>query len=152
MVQIKNYKTIKETPKALLIEIDGKKYWFQLSKIEIKDDCIEIPKYIYEEAMEKEVKVACVKVFAPLEDYSEKVFKLVVGIKKEAYEAEKFVFVPKNTVVENLSDYVVFPKWIWEKSLEEILDKEVKYFNDKYNENCTTNDYEIITEFEDVPL
>ncbi|WP_134344394.1 hypothetical protein [Flavobacterium psychrophilum] len=151
-MKITNYNIIKKTEKALLLEIEGKKYWFQLSKIDIKKDYIEIPQDIYDNAMTNEVKVDCVKIFASFEDYSEKVFKLIVQIKKETYEADKFIFVPKATVVENASDYVVFPKWIWDKSINEILEKEVSFFNDKYSENCTINDYEILTEFEEISI
>mgnify|MGYP000355483912 CR=1 FL=1 len=38
------------------------------------------------------------------EDYSEKVYKLIVPIKKDTYEAEKFIFIPKSKVKELKND------------------------------------------------
>ena len=73
-------------------------------------------------------------------------YKLNVPIEKGTYKTEKFVFVPKSKVTEIKSDSVIFPKWIWDKSLEEILNKEVEYYNKTYEEQITTNDYDINTD------
>lgn len=149
-MKITDYKIVRETEKALLIEIDKKNYWFPKSKITIEKDCIEMDKLFYETVLKEEIKEALVKVIAEAEDYSEKVFKINLKIKKDAYEAEKFVFIPKSKITELNDEFLIFPKWIWDKSIEEILDKEVEYFNKTYEEQITTNDYEIITEVIDL--
>lgn len=142
-IKITNYKQIKETEKALLLEIENKNFWFPKSKITVNKDFIEMDRTFYEDTTKNEVKEAQVQVFLLPEDYSEKVYKLNVPIEKGTYKTEKFIFVPKSKVSEVKNDSIIFPKWIWEKSLEEILEKEVEYYNNKYEEKITTNDYEI---------
>ena len=131
-IKITDFKIVKETEKAILLEIENKTFWF--------------PKSFYEDTIKKEVKEAQVQVFLLPEDYSEKVYKLNVPIEKGTYKTEKFIFVPKSKVTEIKSDSVIFPKWIWDKSLEEILNQEVEYYNKTYEEQITTNDYNINTD------
>ena len=146
LIKITDYKQIKETDKALLLEIENKNLWFPKSKVIVNKDFIEMDRSFYEDTIKKEVKEAQVQVFLLPEDYSEKVYKLNVPIEKGTYKTEKFVFVPKSKVTEIKSDSVIFPKWIWDKSLEEILNQEVEYYNKTYEEQITTNDYEINTD------
>ena len=145
-IKITDFKIVKETEKAILLEIENKTFWFPKSKINVSDDSIEMGKTFFDDTSKKEVKEAQVQVFLLPEDYSEKVYKLNVPIEKGTYKTEKFVFVPKSKVTEIKSDSVIFPKWIWDKSLEEILNKEVEYYNKTYEEQITTNDYDINTD------
>ena len=145
-IKITDFKIVKETEKAILLEIENKTFWFPKSKINVSDDSIEMEKTFFDDTTKKEVKEAQVQVFLLPEDYSEKVYKLNVPIEKGTYKTEKFVFVPKSKVTEIKSDSVIFPKWIWDKSLEEILNKEVEYYNKTYEEQITTNDYDINTD------
>ena len=145
-IKITDFKIVKETEKAILLEIENKTFWFPKSKINVSDDSIEMEKTFFDDTTKKEVKEAQVQVFLLPEDYSEKVYKLNVPIEKGTYKTEKFVFVPKSKVTELKSDSVIFPKWIWDKSLEEILNKEVEYYNKTYEEQITTNDYDINTD------
>lgn len=145
-IKITDFKIVKETEKAILLEIENKTFWFPKSKINVSDDSIEMGKTFFDDTTKKEVKEAQVQVFLLPEDYSEKVYKLNVPIEKGTYKTEKFVFVPKSKVTEIKSDSVIFPKWIWDKSLEEILNKEVEYYNKTYEEQITTNDYDINTD------
>lgn len=145
-IKITDFKIVKETEKAILLEIENKTFWFPKSKINVSDDSIEMEKTFFDDTTKKEVKEAQVQVFLLPEDYSEKVYKLNVPIEKGTYKTEKFVFVPKSKVTEIKSDSVIFPKWIWDKSLEEILNKEVEYYNKTYEEQITTNDYVINTD------
>ena len=145
-IKITDFKIVKETEKAILLEIENKTFWFPKSKINVSDDSIEMEKTFFDDTTKKEVKEAQVQVFLLPEDYSEKVYKLNVLIEKGTYKTEKFVFVPKSKVTEIKSDSVIFPKWIWDKSLEEILNKEVEYYNKTYEEQITTNDYDINTD------
>ena len=145
-IKITNYKKIKETDKAILFEIENKSFWFPKSKITVNSDSIEMEKTFYEDTIKNEVKEKQVQVFLLPEDYSEKVYKLNVPIEKGTYKTEKFIFIPKSKVTEIKSDSVIFPKWIWDKSLEEILKKEVEYYNKTYEEQITTNDYDINTD------
>lgn len=143
LIKITDYKQIKETEKALLLEIENKNFWFPKSKVTVNKDFIEMDRTFYEDTTKKEVKEAQVQVFLLPEDYSEKVYKLNVPIEKGTYKTEKFVFVPKSKVNEIKSDSVIFPKWIWDKSLEDILNQEVEYYNKTYEDQITTEDYEI---------
>ena len=145
-IKITDFKIVKETEKAILLEIENKTFWFPKSKINVSDDSIEMEKTFFDDTTKKEVKEAQVQVFLLPEDYSEKVYKLNVPIEKGTYKTEKFVFVPKSKITEIKSDSVIFPKWIWDKSLEEILNKEVEYYNKTYEEQITTNDYDINTD------
>lgn len=145
-IKITDFKIVKETEKAILLEIENKTFWFPKSKINVSDDSIEMEKTFFDDTTKKEVKEAQVQVFLLPEDYSKKVYKLNVPIEKGTYKTEKFVFVPKSKVTEIKSDSVIFPKWIWDKSLEEILNKEVEYYNKTYEEQITTNDYVINTD------
>lgn len=145
-IKITDFKIVKETEKAILLEIENKTFWFPKSKINVSDDSIEMEKTFFDDTTKKEVKEAQVQVFLLPEDYSEKVYKLNVPIEIGTYKTEKFVFVPKSKVTEIKSDSVIFPKWIWDKSLEEILNKEVEYYNKTYEEQITTNDYDINTD------
>lgn len=145
-IKITDFKIVKETEKAILLEIENKTFWFPKSKINVSDNSIEMEKTFFDDTTKKEVKEAQVQVFLLPEDYSEKVYKLNVPIEKGTYKTEKFVFVPKSKVTEIKSDSVIFPKWIWDKSLEEILNKEVEYYNKTYEEQITTNDYDINTD------
>lgn len=145
-IKITDFKIVKETEKAILLEIENKTFWFPKSKINVSDDSIEMEKTFFDDTTKKEVKEAQVQVFLLPEDYSEKVYKLNVPIEKGTYKTEKFVFVPKSKVTEIKSDSVIFPKWIWDKSLEEILNKEVEYYNKTYEEQITTKDYDINTD------
>ena len=145
-IKITDFKIVKETEKAILLEIENKTFWFPKSKINVSDDSIEMEKTFFDDTTKKEVKEAQVQVFLLPEDYSEKVYKLNVPIEKGTYKTEKFVFVPKSKVTEIKSDSVIFPKWIWDKSLEEILNKEVEYYNKTYEEQITKNDYDINTD------
>ena len=145
-IKITDFKIVKETEKAILLEIENKTFWFPKSKINVSDDSIEMEKTFFDDTTKKEVKEAQVQVFLLPEDYSEKVYKLNVPIEKGTYKTEKFIFVPKSKVTEIKSDSVIFPKWIWDKSLEEILNQEVEYYNKTYEEQITTNDYEINTD------
>ena len=145
-IKITDFKIVKENKKAILLEIENKTFWFPKSKINVSDDSIEMEKTFFDDTTKKEVKEAQVQVFLLPEDYSEKVYKLNVPIEKGTYKTEKFVFVPKSKVTEIKSDSVIFPKWIWDKSLEEILNNEVEYYNKTYEEQITTNDYDINTD------
>lgn len=142
-IKITDFKIVKETEKAILLEIENKTFWFPKSKISVNADSIEIEKTIYDEITNKEVVEKQVQVFLKVEDYSEKVYKLILPIEKGTYKAEKFVFIPKSKVKELKDDSVIFPKWIWEKSINEVLEKEVDFYNSKYDEKISTTDYKI---------
>jgi hypothetical protein len=142
-IKITDFKIIRETAKAILLEIEKKEYWFALSKIKISSDCIEMDQAFFDIATKKEIDSKKVQVFLIPENYTDKVYKLIVPIEKGTYKTEKFVFIPKSQVQELKKDSVIFPKWIWEKSVNEILEKEVEYFNSKYEERITTSDYKI---------
>ena len=142
----KNCEKITETPKAFLLKIDEKNYWFPKSKIILSGKTVEMEKEFFEKSTATEIKEELVEIFLSFEDYSDKVYKLIVPIKKDTYEAEKFIFIPKSKVKELKLESAIIPKWIWEKSIEDMLDKEVEYFNKTYDDDITTNDYEIIVD------
>lgn len=142
-IKITDFKIVKETEKAILLEIENKTFWFPKSKISVNADSIEIEKTIYDEITNKEVVEKQVQVFLKVEDYTEKVYKLILPIEKGTYKTEKFVFIPKSKVKELKDDSVIFPKWIWEKSINEVLEKEVEFYNSKYDEKISTSDYKI---------
>lgn len=142
----KTCEKITETPKAILLKIEEKNYWFPKSKISLSGNIVEIEKEFFEKSTAIEIKEELVEIFLNFEDYSDKVYKLIVPIKKDTYEAEKFIFIPKSKVKELKVESAIIPKWIWEKSLEDMLDKEVEYFNKTYDDDITTNDYEIIVD------
>lgn len=146
LITITDYKIIKETEKAILLDIENKPFWFPKSKITVSDNSIEMDQTYFEDTTQKEVQEVQVQVFLVPEDYSEKVYKLNIPIEKGTYKTEKFVFIPKSKVVEIKDDSVIFPKWIWDKSVKDILDKEVEYYNKTYEENITSNDYIIKTD------
>lgn len=142
-IKITDFKIVKETEKAILLEIENKKFWFSLSKITVSADSIEMEKTFFENTTKNEVKEKQVQVFLIAENYSDKVYKLIIPIEKGTYKAEKFIFIPKSKVKEIKEDSVIFPKWIWEKSINEVLEKEVEFYNSKYDEKINTTDYVI---------
>lgn len=150
MKEIKEFKIAKETPKAYLIEIENKSFWFPKSKVKIENNVLSMEEDLFEKNTKSEIVEDKIKVFETLEDYSENSFKAILKIKKDDYEAEKFMFFPKSKILEHTEEFYILPKWIFEKTTEEILEKECNYFNEKYSESITTHDYEIITEFEEI--
>lgn len=142
-IKITDYKKITETDKALLLEIENKNFWFAKSKVTINKDFIEMNKTFYDDTIKKEIKEAQIQVYLLPEDYSEKVYKFNVSIEKGTYKTIKFIFVPKSKVSELKDDSIIFPKWIWKKSIEEILNKEVDYYNNTYEDKITKEDYKI---------
>ncbi len=142
----KKCEKITETPKAILLKIDEKNYWFPKSKITLSGDTVEMEKEFFEKTTEVDIKEELVEIFLTFEDYSEKVYKLIVPIKKDSFEAEKFIFIPKSRVKEIKKESAIVQKWVWERSVEEMLDKEVEYFNKTYDDDITTNDYEILVD------
>lgn len=142
-IKITDFKIVKETEKAVLLEIESKTFWFPKSKINVSPDSIEMGKTFFEDTTKNEVKEKQVQVFLVAENYSDKVYKLIIPIEKGTYKVEKFIFIPKSKVKELKEDSVIFPKWIWEKSLNEVLVKEVEFYNSKYDDKITSEDYKI---------
>lgn len=149
-VKIEKFVEIRRNEKAILLEVEKKSIWFPLSKCEFKEDSIFIDKEIYEKNIAQLVADDLVKITSTITDHSEKTYKVIVDIKLKTYEASKFLFVPKSKVVEHSEGLITFPKWIWEKSKEELLNAEVAYYNGKYEEKITVADYEILTKIEEL--
>ena len=101
---------------------------------------------IYDQNTKEEVKESLIKIISSVENYSENSFKIILKIKKDDYKANKFMFFPKSKVTEHTDDFIILPKWIYEKSLNEMLEKESNFFKDKYKENVNIDEYEVLTE------
>jgi hypothetical protein len=155
-VEINDFVKIHETANAILIKIENKDYWFKIKSIIIEKNKITLDKDVYKETMKNPVvkptsKIFCKNGFYFLKGEEEaKTYKLIIHIKSGEYEAEKFIFIPKTFVKESNENYIIVEKWIWDKALSELLDKEVIYNNDKFPDYLkTTNDYEILEEIEE---
>lgn len=85
-------------------------------------------------------KIVQVQVFLIAEDYSEKSYKLIIPIERRNYKSEKFMFLPKSKVTDVKPDSIVLPKKLWENDINVILDKEVEFYNSKYDEKITKAD------------
>lgn len=143
LITVKISSKIKETEKAMLLKIEEKNYWFPKSKINIIEDNIEIDKILFQEIISKETVNKLVEVYLKAEDYSEKVFKLILNITRENYKSTKFIFIPKSQVVKINDESLILPLWLWQKSCKDILEKEVLYYNTNFENKINEDDYNI---------
>jgi len=150
MKKIENYSIEKETEKAYLIKLESDLFWFAKSKVEINNNVLEMTEETFNSKVKIEKDVSNIKIITPVEDYSVSSFKIYLKIKHAEYESEKFVFFPKSQVSEFTENHLIIPKWIYDKSVQGVLEKECEFFNKKYEKNITPDDYEILTEIENL--
>lgn len=143
-ISVKDYKEIHRTPKAILVEIENSKYWFPLSKIEINSEVLEIDTKIFEnKKFINENGLDSVKIFFKVEDYSEKVYKIVVKIKRENFESDKFIFIPKSQAETIEDDFLIVPKWVWDEKVNQIKKQEYEYYINNFEEKVCIEDYKV---------
>jgi hypothetical protein len=146
MKQIKDYSVEKETEKAYLIKINNDLFWFAKSKVIIENGILEMTEEIFNNKTKLESNESMIIINTLVEDYSESSFKIILKIKKEEYQAEKFMFLPKSKIKEFTENSLTLPKWVYDRSLKEILKKECEFYNEKYTKEIEPDDYEVLTE------
>lgn len=112
-------KIIKTTEKAQLVEIENKHYWVPkkfISNGQVDDEEFKL------EAVENNK----IKIKAPFEDYSEKSVKLILKLRVDDMEKEKFMFLPK-LLIDIQDDIIQIEEWFWKKKCEEIIREEIEY-------------------------
>lgn len=156
-IKIEKFQILKETEKAYLMKIgeDQKEAWIPKSKIELdstdgsKASFFQIEKSYFEK-IEYLKPGPNLKIFKACENYNENVYKMDLEIEKGTYKATKFMFFQKTKVVETTENHIIVPKWIWEKSIKELLEKECEYFNEKYQENIKPEEYNVLVDVEEL--
>lgn len=148
MKKIENFSIEKTTEKAYLIKLDSELFWFAISKVEINNNVLEMTEETFNSKVKVENNDSKIKVITNIEDYSVSSFKIYLKIKNADYETNKFLFFPKSKVTEFTENYLIVPKWIYDKSVKEVLEKECEFYNNKYSKSITPEDYKILTEVE----
>lgn len=143
---LENITIVKETEKAVLVnvfisEIDKElDLWLPKSKIEIKEESIEMEKDFWEEKLEKlKTPIEEDSIFLYVNKYEEleKSYKLILSVSLNKINISPWAFVPKSQVIEiteltENEDWKFcfkIKKWIWDKTLENIIKNQLEFFN-----------------------
>lgn len=143
---LENITIVKETEKAVLVnvfisEIDKElDFWLPKSKIEIKEESIEMEKDFWEEKLEElKTPIEEDSIFLYVNKYEEleKSYKLILSVSLNKINISPWAFVPKSQVIEiteltENEDWKFcfkIKKWIWDKTLENIIENQLEFFN-----------------------
>lgn len=143
---LENITIVKETEKAVLVnvfisEIDKElDFWLPKSKIEIKEESIEMEKDFWEEKLEElKTPIEEDSIFLYVNKYEEleKSYKLILSVSLNKINISPWIFVPKSQVIEiteltENEDWKFcfkIKKWIWDKTLENIIENQLEFFN-----------------------
>lgn len=143
---LENITIVKETEKAVLVnvfisEIDKElDFWLPKSKIEIKEESIEMGKDFWEEKLEElKTPIEEDSIFLYVNKYEEleKSYKLILSVSLNKINISPWIFVPKSQVIEiteltENEDWKFcfkIKKWIWDKTLENMIENQLEFFN-----------------------
>lgn len=143
---LENITIVKETEKAVLVnvfisEIDKElDFWLPKSKIEIKEESIEMEKDFWEEKLEElKTPIEEDSIFLYVNKYEEleKSYKLILSVSLNKINISPWIFVPKSQVIEiteltENEDWKFcfkIKKWIWDKTLENMIENQLEFFN-----------------------
>jgi hypothetical protein len=151
---------VKETANAISFNISNQNLWFQKKRIltsddgnnfEITQNVIDDAKKSLEEFKSKPEQKITISTNETVEDYNDKVFKLMITLEVQDEEKKEFskpCFVSKKFVSEKDIDdnNITLPLWFWNKIEEDIISDSVKYSNEKFSSNLSNRDYKILNE------
>ena len=112
-------KIIKTTEKAQLVKIENKRYW--VPKKFISNGHVNDKEFKLEAVDNNKIGIK-----VPFEDYSEKSVKLILKLRVDDVEKEKFMFLTK-LLIDIQDDIIQIEEWFWKKKCEEIIREEIEY-------------------------
>lgn len=170
MKTLHNFEIIKETEKAALIgamveELNAEKeFWLPKSKFEQKGDVLEIEDEIWNDKLDElknPPEQDSIILYVEKLEEQEKSFKLILKAKLKSLNLHPWMFIPKSLVLEhdeldteeNEKFYFKIPVWFWEKTLSEIIENQLEFFNkDKDEENeelLKKKDFKLLNKIEE---
>lgn len=148
MKTFEKYKIVKEVEKALLIEAHiseiGKtmQFWLPKSKVEQEEGILSVDMMIWENKLEELSHPPAeeyVLIFVNEYEEMEKVYKIFLSASLKKISLNPWAFLPKSQVaeIEELEEddergkYCIrVKKWIWDKTLDGIIDSQLNFFNE----------------------
>lgn len=147
MKLFENYKIVKTTEYAQLIEAfvseleKEVQFWLPKSKVEEKDNFLSVEQEVWDKKLEElknPPQEELVSIYVDGYEELEKVYKIILSASLGKNNLNPWAFLPKSQVAEvkELSEEdekgkysLKVKKWIWEKTLEKIIEEQLKFFN-----------------------